>query len=82
MPEEIKLLRDICGRIIAKPWFTKDRERREDFALYVLGKYRQGLTRSDKLEALCLLAARTHFLGDRSPRKNILEGLNFSGGGG
>jgi CheY-like chemotaxis protein len=60
-PEEVKLLRKVHAAIASQPWFTSDKQRRTDFALYVLRMYNRGLVVPDRLEAVCRLAAQAHF---------------------
>jgi len=78
-PAEVKLLRKVYAEIASQWWFTSDRDRRTEFALYVLRMYRRGLVVPDRLEAVCRLAAQAHFsISNRSDRTHTnLQGLRF-----
>lgn len=76
---EVNLLRKVYAEIASQPWFTSDRHRRTEFALYVLRMYCRGLVVPDRLEAVCRLAAQAHFgSSNRSDCADTdLQGLRF-----
>jgi len=61
-PDELKLVQGVFDRITSQRWFSQYPSRRADFARYVLTMYMRGPVFPEKLESLCTLAARTHYI--------------------
>ncbi len=59
--EDLKIVQDVFERVSSEPWFTLQDDQRDEFARYILRMYRRGVVIPEKLEALCLIAAKTHF---------------------
>ncbi len=59
--QDLKIVRDVFERVSSEPWFTAHAEKRDEFARYVVRMYRKGVVIPDKLEALCLTAAKERF---------------------
>jgi CheY-like chemotaxis protein len=64
-PAEVQLLRDICDKVTAQPWFSPDPGRRKEFAILLLRLYRQGVVIPEKLEAIGMAAARARYASDK-----------------
>jgi CheY-like chemotaxis protein len=63
-PADLELLQQVFDKITAQVWFSPDPVRRREFASYILGLYRRGMVVPEKLESLCMAAARARFASD------------------
>ena len=60
-PEEIALMRTTYRRIVRNEWFSASPDKRAEFARYIVRMYCRGMVIPEKLETLCLAAARARF---------------------
>lgn len=59
--EDLKIIQGVFERVSSEPWFTLQDEQRDEFARFVLRMYGRGVIIPEKLEALCLIAAKERF---------------------
>lgn len=60
-PADFKTVHQIYTEIASEPWFTRDPQRRGQFALSVIDSYRSGQTDPRNLEHYCREIARREF---------------------
>jgi hypothetical protein len=60
-PDQLKLVRDIYLEISHRSWFDDDAAKKQELASYVIKMYQRGLVDPEKLQSLCLVAAKRKF---------------------
>lgn len=60
-PEQFETIKHVYDSVTAETWFTPSSRRREQFAVYLMEAYRNGLTDPFELRTLGRAAARERF---------------------
>ena len=60
-PEQFDVVKQVFDAVTSEQWFTNSERRREQFAVYLLDAYQNGLTDPFELKTLGRAAARERF---------------------
>lgn len=60
-PDEFDVVKQVFESVTSEVWFTRSEKRREQFAIYLLDAYQNGLTDPFELRTLGRAAARERF---------------------
>ena len=52
-PHELEIVQAVFKTIVAEPWFDRSVATEKEFAMFVLGAFREGATEPDRLEEYC-----------------------------
>lgn len=60
-PEQFEVVKQVFDSVTSEVWFTHSEKRREQFAVYLLDAYKNGLTDPFELKTLGRAAARERY---------------------
>jgi hypothetical protein len=60
-PEQFEVVKQVFDSVTSEAWFTHSEKRREQFAVYLLDAYKNGLTDPFELKTLGRAAARERY---------------------